>query len=214
MREIYLLNNDDYEGVNRLPVIKSVFFDKKIDLSLYDALVFTSKNGVRAIDRIDKNWREKDIYSIGRGTSKEIEKYNANLVYTAKSSYGDDFAKEIKQRLSSKRVLFPRAKVVTSKLNQILKDNGVLLDEIVVYETVCVNYTDDLAPKRDSVIIFTSPSTIECFFKNFEWRDDYIAVCIGKVTAKAMPDGIEYHLSENPNIPSCIEKAISFVKQN
>ncbi len=214
MREIYLLNNDDYEGVNSLPVIKSVFFDKQIDLSSYDALVFTSKNGVRAIDRIDKDWIEKEIYSIGSGTSKEIKKHNANLVYTAKSSYGDDFAKEIKKRLSSKRVLFPRAKTVTSKLNRILKDNGVLLDEIVLYETVCVEYKDDLAPKDGSVIIFTSPSTIDCFFKNFNWRDDYLAVCIGKVTAKAMPDGIKCHLSENQNILSCIEKAISFVKQN
>ncbi len=209
MGRIYLLNDDKYEGVTNLPVIKINFFNKKIDLSQYDALIFTSKNGVRAIEKIDRQWRGKEIYSIGKGTSKEIQKYDANLAYTAKNSYGDMFASEIKEKLKDKKVLFLRAKEVTSKLNQILLEAGINLKEEIVYETTCRAYKQDKSSFDDAVVIFTSPSTIKCFFKNFNWTSTCRAVCIGKVTAKAMPENIKYALSKQQTIQSCIELAKS-----
>ena len=207
MGKIYLLNDDKYEGVTNLPVIKINFFDKKIDLGQYDALIFTSKNGVRAIDKIDKRWREKEIYSIGKGTSKEIQKYDANLAYTAKNSYGDLFASEIKEKLKDKKVLFLRAKEVTSKLNQILLETGINLKEEIVYETTCRVYKQEIPSFDDAVVIFTSPSTIKCFFKNFNWNSTCRAVCIGKVTAKAMPTNLKYDIPKKQTIQSCIELA-------
>ena len=207
MNKIYLLNDDKYENIINLPMIKINFFDKKIDLEPYDALIFTSKNGVRAIDKIDKNWIKKDIYSIGQGTSKEIKKYDAKLIYTAKSSYGNTFALEIKEKLKDKKVLFLRAKEVTSKLNQILLEAGINLKEEVVYETTCRAYKQDKPSFDDAVVIFTSPSTIKCFFKNFNWNSTCRAVCIGKVTAKAMPENLKYTLSKQQIIQSCIELA-------
>jgi len=166
MGNIYLLNDDKYDGVVNLPMIKINFFKKEIDLKSYDALIFTSKNGVRAIDNIDKNWIKKDIYSIGQGTSKEIKKHNANLVYTAKSSYGNSFALEIKEKLKNKKVLFLRAKEVTSKLNQILIEADIKLEEEVVYETTCRAYNQNHSIDKNSIIIFTSPTTVKCFLKN------------------------------------------------
>ncbi len=207
MRKIYLLNSDKFENIVNLPVIEINFFHKEINLDSYDALVFTSKNGVKAIDNIDKKWRQKKIYSIGQGTSKEIKKYNTNPIYTAINSYGDSFAKEIGESLKGKRVLFPRAKKVTSKLNEILKKIGVKLDEIIVYETVCKEHQDASKPEKDSVIIFTSPSTIKCFFKSFIWDESYKAVVIGKVTAKAMPQEIKFTYAKEQTIKSCIEVA-------
>ncbi len=207
MRYIYLLNNDKYEGIKNLPVIKINFFQKEIDLDSYDALIFTSKNGVRAIDKIDRNWIKKEIYSIGQGTSKEINKYNANLIFTAKNSYGDFFAQEIKDKLKSKKVLFLRAKKVTSKLNQILQVAQVDLREEIVYETTCRACGKDEKPQKDSIIIFTSPSTVKCFLKNFTWETSYTAVSIGNVTASAIPYYIDYKISNKQTISSCIELA-------
>jgi len=209
LRDIYLLNDDKYEDVKNLPMIKINFFQKEIDLDPYDALIFTSKNGVRAIEKIDKNWIKKEIYSIGQGTSKEITKHNANLVYTAKNSYGDSFAQEIKERLLDKKVLFLRAKKVTSKLNQILKAAQVDLEEEIVYETTCRAYEQYEKPNDNSTIIFTSPSTVKCYLKNFDWHKSYKAVCIGKVTAKAIPSYINYTLCKKQTILSCIELAKS-----
>jgi len=207
LSDIFVLSDKKFEGAKNLPVIKFNFFNKKIDLSNYQALVFTSKNGVEAIDRIDKSWRKIPSFSIGKGTSKEIRKKGGNLVFTASSSYGDDFAEEIVPLLKNKRVLFLRAKEVTSSLNKILKDNGVRLDEEIVYETVC-NECDKLSsPPENSVIIFSSPSTVRCFFKCFEWKESYEAVVIGKKTASFMPDNIKYFLSDEQTIDSCIKFA-------
>jgi len=205
--KIYLLNSDKFENIQNLPVIKINFFQKKIDFDLYDALIFTSKNAVRAIENISDKWQKKEIYSVGKGTSKEINRYDANLVYTAKNSYGDTFADEIKSKLQGKKVLFPRAKIVTSKLNKILLDCGISLDEEILYETTCHNLDEKNRPEKNSVIIFTSPSTVNCFLKNFDWDESYRAICIGKVTAKAIPDAIKAVFSDEQTLFSCIEKA-------
>jgi len=207
LNKIYLLNNDKYENVINFPMIKINFFRKKIDLQSYDALIFTSKNGVRAIDKIDKNWIKKDIYSIGQGTSREIKKYNANLVYTAKSSYGNSFALEIKEKLKNKKVLFLRAKVVTSKLNKILIEADIKLDEEIVYETTCRVYEEEKLIDKNSIIIFTSPTTVNCFFKNFKWDKSYKAISIGKVTANFVPSYVNNIISEKQTIANCIKIA-------
>ena len=209
MKKIYLLNDDPYEDIVNLPMIKIDFYEKKINLDPFDALIFTSKNGVKAIERLDKTWINKEIYSIGQGTSKEIKKYDANLIYTSKNSYGDLFATEIKKMLKDKKVLFLRAKKVTSKLNHILRSAQIDLDEEIVYETTCRAYDKDNKPQDSSVIIFTSPSTVKCFLKNFTWSDTYSAVAIGKVTANSIPSYIKTTISMHQTILSCIDIAKS-----
>ncbi len=206
---IYILSEKKFEGAKNLPCIVIKKIQKEIDLSYYEALVFTSKNGVEAINSINKEWKNIPSFSIGSGTSKAIKEFGGKLVYEAKNSYGDDFAKEIKDKLSGKRVLFLRAKKVTSKLNQILKDSGVLLDEEIVYETVCNDCKNLQTPPKGSCIVFSSPSTIKCFFECFSWDSSYKAVVIGEVTLKALPKNIPYILSNEPNIPSCIIKCSS-----
>ena len=208
MNNIYILSEKKFESAKNLPCIVINYIKKEIDLSCYDALVFTSKNGVEAIDNLNKSWKNLPAYSIGSGTSKVIKEFGGNVVYEAKNSYGDDFAKEIKKRLKGKRVLFLRAKEVTSKLNKILKENGVLLDEEIVYETLCNDCKNLQTPPKNSCIIFSSPSTIKCFFKCFEWDSSYKAIVIGEVTLKALPKDIPYTLSDKPNIPSCITKCL------
>jgi uroporphyrinogen-III synthase len=203
---IYILSQKEYEGASNLPCIEFEYKDVSIDLKDYDALIFSSKNGVLAYERLGVVYKDIPIYSIGSATSKALSK-DANLVYEAKNSYGDDFADEIKERLSGKKALFLRAKVVTSKLNKILKDAGVLLDELVVYETKCADCDSLKKPPKNSIIIFSSPSTIECFFRCFSWDESYKAVVIGKVTAKYMPKEIDFHLSKKQSIPSCVELA-------
>jgi len=202
---IYILSEKPFKDAKNLPCIMIKHIKKEIDFSKYEALVFTSKNGVVAADKISKKWKELPSYSIGSGTSSAVKELGGKLVFEAKSSYGDDFAAEIKEKLSGKKVLFLRAKVVTSKLNHILKNAGVLLDEEIVYETVCNECKNLQKPESGSCIIFSSPSTIECFFRCFKWDSSYKAVVIGEVTLKALPKEIPYILSEKPTIPFCIE---------
>ena len=202
---IYILSEKQYKDASNLPVILIKHISKNINLTPYDALIFSSKNGVIAVDKLTDSWKDIPSYSIGSGTSKEIQNHGGKIVYEARSSYGDDFASEIKQRLSGKKVLFLRAKVVTSSLNTILTDSGVLLEEVVVYETVCAECNSLTTPPKNSIIIFSSPSTIECFFKCFKWDKSFKAVVIGTKTASFMPKDIPYEMAPKQSIPSCIE---------
>ena len=202
---IYILNNKKEKNAINLPVIGIKFYDIKIDLSLYDALIFTSKNGLYAIDKIDKSWRNLEIYSIGRGTTNSAKELGVEVTYTAKTSYGDEFAKEIKSLLKGKKALYLRPKVVVSRVSDIIKSGGVDIDEKIIYETICNDCSSFQSPPKNSIIIFSSPSTIECFFKYFKWNKTYKAIVIGKNTAKFMPKEIEYKLSPKQTLESCIE---------
>ncbi len=208
MAEIYVLSEKRFAGAKNLPVIVFDYFDdKEITLQPYDALIFTSKNGVIAIDRINACWRAKEIYSIGSGTSKAVRELGGNVVYEAKSSYGDRFAEEIREQLAGKKVLFARPETVTSNLNTILRNAGVDLEEEIVYRTRC-NDCDKLTPPPEGAyIIFSSPSTIECFFRCFSWQSDWHAVVIGEKTASYMPKEIPFVMSKKQTIPDCIALA-------
>ena len=202
--KIFLLSEKEFEGASNLPCIKIDFLKKSVDLSSYEALIFSSKNGVIAIDNINKGWKSLPSYAIGSATANQVKELGGMVAYSAKNSYGDSFAGEIKGRLEGKKALFIRPKVVASSLNTILKEAGVLLDELIAYETVCADPKKSQKPPKNSIIIFTSPSTIECFFKSFSWDESYKAVVIGKVTASFMPKEIEFALSPKPSIDECI----------
>jgi len=152
------------------------------------------------------------VNAIGEPTAKTITKLNGTLVFTSNSSYGDDFAKEIYPELKGKKVLFLRAKKVLSNLENILKNNGINLKSEVVYETTCKENKPLHVENKNSIFIFTSPSTVECFFSNYEWHDTYQAVCIGTVTAKALPKNISLHVSKVQSIQSCIKIAKTLSK--
>jgi uroporphyrinogen-III synthase len=204
---IFLLSEKIYEGALNLPSIMIEYIEREVDLNGYEALIFSSKNGVEAIENITSKWRDIPAYSIGQGTSQAIDKLGGKLTYSAKSSYGDNFAEEIKRELAGKKALFLRAKVVTSSLNTILKEAGVLLDELVVYETKCTPCERLKPPPKGAIFIFSSPSTIHCFFHCFSWDESYQAVVIGEKTASFMPKDIPFIQSPKQTIPSCIEVA-------
>jgi len=210
---IYLLSDSYHEGVINLPQIKVTCKNVSLDLSSYDALIFSSKNGVKSMSQINKNWKNIPSFAIGGPTADAIIKFGGRVEYIAKNSYGDDFAKELIPKLQRKKVLFVRAKKVLSKLENILRKSGIDLTSQIVYETTCRDKTDEKIEKN-SIFIFTSPSTIECFFKNYEWHDSYKAVCIGDITAKAMPQGVSLFVSKSQTIATCIELAKTLIKQN
>ncbi len=211
---IYLLSDTHHEGVINLPQIKLTCRDIEIDLRSYEALIFSSKNSVKAIDKINKSWQKIPSYAIGKQTASKIEKLGGRVEFVASSSYGDLFAHEISKKLQNRKTLFLRAKIVLSDLENILKDSGVDISSIVVYETSCREKTALHVEDEKKVFIFTSPSTVECFFSNYKWCKNYSAVCIGSVTARAMPLEISLHVSDIQTIEACIELAKTIIKQN
>lgn len=210
---IYLLtkNTNQFKDVSYLTIfdIRNISFE--IDFNLYDGLLFTSKNAIYSLEK-DLLWKTIPSYAIAQKTSDILKQVSANLVYTGKSGHGDDFANELKTKLKDKRVLYIRAKKVVSNLVNILNENNIICDELITYETVCKKYDIEQKPPKNSIIIFSSPSTIKCFFNSFKWDDSYLAIAIGKTTAKYFPDIVNYKIAEQTSIESCIELARTFTE--
>ncbi len=213
MSDIFVLSPKPFAGAANLPVIVFDYYDIEVDINPYKVLIFTSKNGVYALDQVNACWKSRDIYSIGSGTSEAIRALGGKITYEAKSSYGDHFATEIKKHLEGVKTLFIRPKTVTSRLGEILREAGVDLEEEILYETKCNDCDKLTKPPKGAFIIFSSPSTIDCFFRCFRWDESYTAVVIGEKTASFMPKKVPFVMSERQTIPACIELAES-LRQN
>jgi len=204
---IYLFSDTTYEGVVSLPLFEILFKPFAIDITSFDALVLTSKNSVKALEQSGLKWHDTACYAIGEGTAKAILDAGGRISFTCKESYGDIFAQEIAPMLKGKKVFFPRAKEVISPLYELLCDAGIAITQEVVYETLCRSYPPDKAPPPHARLIFTSPSTVHCFTKNFAWDTSYQVIAIGKKTAAVLPLHVKVLLPEKQTIPSCIALA-------
>ncbi len=211
---IYLLSPLKKEGTISLPMIQFSLVADKIDFSVCDTLMFTSKQAVVSADAIDKKWKEYPCVAIGGATKKKIEELDGEVIYHPKEFYGEVLAKDILNNFSDKKLLYLRPKEVSFDSKAYLEKNGIDLEEQVIYETSCMKYTKEQKPKEEAIIIFTSPSTIKCFFKNFEWDSSYVAVLIGHATKEHLPDYCKFVVADEPLIDACVEKAKEFIKNN
>jgi len=204
---IYLLSPLKKEGTISLPMISFELVAKEIDFSSCDTLMFTSKQAVVSANAIDERWREYPCIAIGGATKKKIEELGGTVIYAPKAFYGEVLAKNILKSFSDKKLLYLRPKVVSFDSKAFLEKNGIVLKEQIIYETSCVQYSKEEKPKANAIIIFTSPSTIKCFFENFEWCKSYKAILIGHATKEHLPKMCQYVIANKPLIDACVKKA-------
>jgi len=209
---IYLLSPLKKEGSLSLPMIRFSVITDSIDFLDSDTLMFTSKQAVVSANAIDTSWRNYPSIAIGKATKSKIEELGGRVIYSPKSFYGKSLAEDIKKFFSDKKILYLRPKVVSFDSKAYLKESDIALKEQIIYETSCICYQKGQQPKKDSIIIFTSPSTINCFFKSFEWDSSYSAVLIGNATREHLPEGCKFWVADEPLIDSCLKKAIEIVK--
>ena len=204
---IYLLSPLKKEGVASLPMISFKLVADKIDFSSCNTLMFTSKQAVVSANSIDESWKNFPCIAIGGATKKKIEELGGRVIYHPKKFYGEVLAKDIEAFFSTKKILYLRPKVISFDSKAYLEKVGIDLQEQIIYETSCVNYAKEQKPKEGAIIIFTSPSTIKCFFKNFEWHSSYMAVLIGNATKEHLPKECQYVVADEPLIDFCVKKA-------
>ncbi|MBF7065256.1 uroporphyrinogen-III synthase [Aliarcobacter butzleri] len=205
MKKIYLLNEQKHEDVENLEVFQIEYIKSDVDLKKYDALVFTSKNGVKAINSFNQDWKNIPSYAIAQKTANTIMKLGGIVEFIGNSGHGNDFAYELKNVLKDKKVLYVKALKTVSNLPNILKENGIFLDEIIAYKTSCKK--SNIILEENSIFIFTSPSSVECFFKQYSWKNSYKAIVIGKTTAEFLPSNINYEISSQTSVEECIKLA-------
>lgn len=213
MNDIYILNDMKIEGVKNIPLLGIRFLPTDINILDYDALLFTSKNAVYSLDSFNQNWKEVPSFVIAPKTANIIEKLGGKIGFVGSSGHGNEFATELIPVLKNKKALYLRAKKVVSNLIPLLKEAHIDVTDTIIYETACNKLENIEIPAKNSVIIFSSPSTINCFFDNFSWDQSYQAVVIGETTAKYLPHNISYFVSKTTSIDDCIALAKELAKE-
>jgi len=203
----YLLSPTKYDGVRNLSMIEFETVATKINFENIDLLLFTSKQAVITVDSINKEWRKIPSIAIGSGMRDGIVSAGGNAIFTSSKFYGNDLAQEIIENFSGRRILYLRPKIVLSNITEILLSANIDIKEQIIYKTICKKHNMSQKPPLNSIIIATSPSTLNCFMQNFGWEESYFGVAIGKTTAKAFSGGMNFVISDMPTISSCVKKA-------
>ena len=160
-------------------------------------------------DTIDPKWKTIPIIAIGPATRRQVEALGGKVVFHPKNFYGKALAEDIARFFHQRRILYLRPETISFDSKGFLQKSGIVLQEQIIYKTVCREYTSSEQPPESSVIIFTSPSTIHCFLENFVWLKSYTAVVIGHSTRTHLPAECDYVVADTPLIDACIEKAMT-----
>lgn len=207
-QNIFLLNDKKVKWAKNIPLFKIVTIDNKIDLTSYNAIIFTSKNAINTIDSLNKDWKKIPSYVISEQTAKLVKDLNGKLEYVGKTRHGNEFAEEMLDILKNKKVLYLRGKEIVSDLIEILKYNNIDCYDEIIYENCFNESVKKIKIPKNSKIIFTAPSTVEYFFKVFSWDETYTAISIGHTTAKYFPDNIKLIIADNTSFKACVDKAL------
>jgi uroporphyrinogen-III synthase len=204
--KIFLFSKTPYPGVHHIPVLQITYLQPDIDFSLYDYIIATSKEVFSALNKIG-SWKHLPVLAISDSTAEAVQEEGAKVLDTAQG-YGEDAVRLIREKYPDLKALHPHAKVVAYDIETALKESGIFIDSVVVYETSCLADKAIQLPE-DAVCIFTSPSSIACFEKLYEFSSKYKIVCIGETTRSALPEGVDAVVSEKTSVASCVKRAES-----
>lgn len=194
----------------------------------YDAIVFTSANGVertwRALTRLGKDARAFGgcvVACIGPATAAVLASHGVVADIVAEVHTGEGLAAALAERVMGKRVLVPRAKVARRALIDELERVATQVDVVTAYETVG---PDDVGRERIDAALrqgidaacFTSPSTIDRLF-DLLGQDavrsrlaDVVIASIGPVTTRAIEEhGLSVDVEASPHTTDALADALS-----
>lgn len=160
---------------------------------------FSSKNGIENFFRLKPRLSKYVQYAVvGRGSEEMLRSYGFTPSFTGEAEgiemekVGDAFAKVA----AGSTVLFPRAKGSLKTIQSRLTPDTKVID-LPVYETRM-----DEAVERSSadVLVFTSPTNVEAYFKDNLVEPGQKIISIGNSTGKKLAEiGLAYTLPFSPD---------------
>lgn len=174
--------------------------------AIIENAIFTSKNALKAIQ--NKPVQIKNVFCVGIKTKAFAEANNLNVIEQANNA--EELADIIVKNYTESAFTFFCGTKRHPSLPNKLKENGILLKEIIVYTT-------KLAPKKFSGdydgILFFSPSAIESFVQ-LNTLDNSTAFCIGQTTAKeAIKHTEKIITATKPSVENVLVQVIKYAKE-
>ncbi len=207
-KPIYLFSISSHQDATSINSLSIDFLKPKIDFSKYDYLIITSKQSSEALKQYDSSeYVTKPALCVSKQSALSYKALGGKVLDIG-GGYGDNLISNIKKFPLDTKWLYLRAKVVASDFAELCKNNGYHIDESIVYESDCSQEILNVEVKDESILIFTSPSSLHCFLKTHLISPQSKIIVIGKTTAKAVPKGIDYYLSNETTIDSCMKLAL------
>ena len=200
----------------------------------FDWIFFTSENGVRYFFQIlFKNQLDARILGgikigvIGKGTSRELEKYGLKPDFVPSKFTSLDFANEFCKQFDLKNLSILRIKgdffkdILTEEFNKY----GIKLTEYEVYKLIkdvpSQKVISDLNEKGADAFLFTSSSTVNNFFEIMN-KDNAInilnksvVISIGPVTSEALKNNGIHSIIEakEQSVEGMVEAAVDILRK-
>ncbi|MCC9621030.1 uroporphyrinogen-III synthase [Thalassospira sp. MA62] len=154
------------------PMLEIAFadFPRTFDANLYQGIVFTSANGVRAFARMTKD-RSLPAFCVGDATAKMATVAGFASVHSANGNVQDLAALIAEKCDPIQGALFhPAARKTAGDLGIMLDEHGFQIDRQTVYEAKPVDTLTDtvieaIRNHRVDAVLFFSPRTAESFVK-------------------------------------------------
>lgn len=172
------------------------YFDKALqNIKKYSLIILTSINGAEIFFRRMKRLKI-DIRQLGNIKFAVIGKNTSDFL-AERGIYADivpeiytssELAKAV-VKSNPDNVLILRAEKGSEILTDILDENNIIYDDIKIYDTEF--QTDKLYIYTDYIIFGSSSGAKEFFENQCSLSDKTKIVCIGKTTAKAVPENIK-----------------------
>lgn len=201
----YLFSISSHPDVISINSLDIKFFKPVIDFSSYDYFIITSKQASEALKQYETS-NLKPALCISVASAKSYENIGGKVLDIG-TGYGDNLVDKIKGYKKSTKWLYLRAKTVASNFVSICQEDAYDVDEAVLYESSCSKDIENIEVEDDAILIFTSPSSVDCFLKKHTIKKSNKLIVIGKTTAKSLPSGVNYIVSNDTTIQSCIDIA-------
>jgi uroporphyrinogen-III synthase len=208
-KQIYLFSISSHPNATHINPLEIHFFKPTIDFSKYDYFIITSKQIAKILSFYEIS-KEKLLPAlcISKQSAKSYEAIGGKVLEIGKG-YGDTLVEKIKEYPKTKKWLYLRAEIVASNFVEVCKNDGYDIDESIIYESKCSDSMAKYSFEDDAVLIFTSPSSVECFLRYHHFSSQHKIVVIGKTTLKKIPKEFHPILSKETSIESCMQIAQS-----
>lgn len=203
--KIYLLNETPFEGVENLILSRVKFYDFSVDLSRFEALICTSKNALKALEnaKIPLHF-DGVLYAVGQKTAQAARRLGFSRVRVPSRAYAAALFEEFRTEFKGRNCLYLRGKDVAWDLSAALREAGVALCEMVVYESEFIGSASQ--PQQPGIFIFTSPLGVENFLRSFSFCAGDLCVALGQSTAEKLPRE-NLFLPPESSLASCVALA-------
>ncbi len=207
------------------PLIAVEFLKSTLDVSGFDDVIFTSKNGVRSFCQ-NYNHRHATAWCVGDKTANLAQESGFETVYSAHGN-ADNLAVLITQKTSKKPMLRINQNQNKDPLFDHLTSYGYTLQLLTLYRIIeqtsfSQKTIQALKEKNIQHLLCYSPKSAELLHKNLVASNlqdacSMITVwCISKGTANALGD-LEFNdiiIAENPNEEALLTPLIARVKND